>query len=224
MDLYSRQSTGPLTRFVLLAVIAAAVAVSFIILFVVNPGFHPGMADAASFSALVLFAFNVLNLIRFSATLFVFLKRRIPAAEVASVSIAFILYLIGFPVFSLFPHWHSVAVTVAGGVLFLTGGALNSWSEFQRFRFKRDPRHRGRLFTGGLFSLTRHPNYFGDCLWVLGYALAAASGWALLIPLLLVSFFAFYNIPLLERHLESKYGDEFREYRKKVKSLIPFLF
>ena len=59
---------------------------------------------------------------------------------------------------------------------------------------------------------------------MLGYALAAASGWALLIPLLLVSFFAFYNIPLLERHLESKYGDEFREYRKKVKSLIPFLF
>jgi protein-S-isoprenylcysteine O-methyltransferase Ste14 len=36
-------------------------------------------------------------------------------------------------------------------------------------------------------------------------------------------FFYSYNAPLLDRHLEQKYPQEFEEYRKRTKMLIPFV-
>ena len=41
--------------------------------------------------------------------------------------------------------------------------------------FKRRPENKGKLFTGGLFAVSMHPNYFGDLLWVSGYALRDAQ-------------------------------------------------
>ena len=44
----------------------------------------------------------------------------------------------------------------AGLALFLAGAAVETVSELQRKAFKEDPANRGKVFTGGLFSLARY--------------------------------------------------------------------
>lgn len=66
--------------------------------------------------------------------------------------------------------------TVVGLGMYVLGMVLEWGSEMQRLNFKRDPRNKGKVFTGGLFGLARHINYGGYTLWRAGYATAAA-GW-----------------------------------------------
>lgn len=60
-------------------------------------------------------------------------------------------------------------------------------------------------------------------MWVSGYSLLTHNGWSITIGIALFLFFYFLNIPIQERYLESKYGEQFEAYKKKTKSLIPFL-
>jgi len=65
---------------------------------------------------------------------------------------------------------------LVGVGLYVLGMGVEIISEIQRGRFKKDRRNKGRIYTGGLFSLVRHVNYTGYWLWRTGYALAA-GGW-----------------------------------------------
>jgi protein-S-isoprenylcysteine O-methyltransferase Ste14 len=69
-----------------------------------------------------------------------------------------------------------------------------------------------------------HINYFGDILWVTGYALVSRNPWATLVPLGLFCFFAFYNAPKLDEYSRRRYGLEFEAYRKRTAKLIPLLY
>ena len=46
----------------------------------------------------------------------------------------------------------------------------------------------------------------------------------LVIPLIMAMNFVFNIIPSLDRYLEKKYKDEFRDYSKKTKKLIPLIY
>lgn len=43
-------------------------------------------------------------------------------------------------------------------------------------------------------------------------------------PILCIINFIFFNIPALDKYLEKKYGEEYNEWAKKTKRLIPFLY
>jgi steroid 5-alpha reductase family enzyme len=45
----------------------------------------------------------------------------------------------------------------------------------QRTAFKKRAENKGKVYTGGLFGVSRHVNYFGYTLWRTGYALASGS-------------------------------------------------
>ena len=49
--------------------------------------------------------------------------------------------------------------------LFALGSALETVSELQRKAFKAKESNKGKVYTGGLFSLARHINYTGEILW-----------------------------------------------------------
>jgi protein-S-isoprenylcysteine O-methyltransferase Ste14 len=51
-----------------------------------------------------------------------------------------------------------------------------------------------------------------------------ANIWSVIVPLLLFCLFAFFNAPMLDKHLAEKYGDAFEEYRAKTKKIIPFIY
>lgn len=57
-------------------------------------------------------------------------------------------------------------VTWAGVALWAVGLAFEAVGDAQLARFKADPANKGKIMDRGLWSWTRHPNYFGDfCVW-----------------------------------------------------------
>ncbi|PYC84729.1 hypothetical protein C7C46_07415 [Streptomyces tateyamensis] len=97
--------------------------------------------------------------------------------------------------------WAAVALWTLG-MFFETVG------DWQLARFKADPANRGQVMDRGLWSWTRHPNYFGDtCVWWALFLLAAARpiGWAFVLsPVLMTYLLAFGSgRPLLERQLSA---------------------
>lgn len=173
---------------------------------------------------LIIFIFNVVVYVRMWITLGYLLKRKIPLEEMFSVPLAFSLYYIGF---SFLVYETQLPLDILDGfgvLLFVIGSLLNTGSELQRDRWKKAPAHQGKLYTKGLFRYAMHINYFGDLLWVSGYAIITRDWYALSIPLFLFCFFVFFNIPQLDNYLQEKYGQAFENYRQKTRKLIPFLY
>jgi protein-S-isoprenylcysteine O-methyltransferase Ste14 len=113
---------------------------------------------------------------------------------------------------------------LAAMLLYVFGSFLNTGSELQRKWWKERPENKGRLYTGGLFHYSQHINYFGDELLFTGYALITGSAWALLVPLLMLAGFVFFNIPELDKHLRAHYGAEFEEYARRTRRFVPFVY
>ena len=171
-----------------------------------------------------LWAFGVMMYIRMNLTTFHLLKRKINIDEFFGVIIAYATYQIGFV---LLGGWNTTGfgmLDYLGILLFIIGSYLNTYSEFQRGRFKKDPNNTGKLYTLGLFQLARHINYFGDMCWVIGWAIVTHNIWSIFIPILLTLGFIFLFIPELSRYLETNYADEYLDWKKETKKLIPFIY
>ena len=73
------------------------------------------------------------------------------------------------------------------------------------------------LAQGGPYRFTRNPMYLGLVLMTVGFALVMNSMWLILVavPVML----ALRNLVIVheERYLEGKFGDEYREYSKRVR-------
>ena len=115
-------------------------------------------------------------------------------------------------------------VEIIGILLYLSGSYINTHSEYYRHVWKLKAENRGRLYTEGLFSLAMHINYFGDIVLFTGLAMITHSLGLLVIPLIMAMIFVFNIIPSLDRYLGKKYKDEFRDYSKKTKKLIPLIY
>ena len=224
MELYGEKSSSLPQKFVILVAEMALIVASYFVLF------GDWLSSVRAFDATplglrneVLFGFNLIVFARFLLTLFVFLERKIPLEETFSVPMAFALYLLGFPLMARGAAIPFGALEVVGIALFFIGSFLNTYSEHQRRVFKRRAENRGKLHTGGLFSLSMHVNYFGDLLWVSGYACVTRNVYAAIVPVFLFSFFYFFNIPKLDAHLKDRYGEAFIAYEKRTKRLIPFV-
>ena len=168
--------------------------------------------------------FCLIIFFRMGFTMLFLLKRKIPTEEAFSVPFAFALYYIGFSLFIITADEPVGAFDLPAVLFFVLGSWMNSYSEIQRNRWKKRHENKGKLYTEGLFRYSMHINYFGDVLWVLGFALLCRNGYALIIPLFLLSFFIFYNIPKLDAYLADKYGQSFKKYREQTKKLIPFVY
>ena len=121
---------------------------------------------------------------------------------------------------------------LAGFLVWAGGFGIEAVADNQKGRFKADPANKGRFISTGLWSKSRHPNYFGEIvLWtgVLLIAVPVLQGWqwlALLSPvfvaLLLIKG---SGIPLLEKKADRKWGGEpeYETYKKNTPVLIPKL-
>lgn len=224
MDMYGQKSPSRPQKIVIVAIELLLVAASYFVLF------GPLLSNLRAFGAApsfarnaTLLAFNLVVFARFLGTIFVFVERRIPWEEAFSIPLAFALYLLGFPLLARPAAVAFGAIEALGIALFVVGSIINTYSEHQRRDFKRRTENKGKLFTGGLFALSMHPNYFGDLLWVSGHACVTRNAFASLIPLFLFCFFYFFNVPKLDRYLRQHYGAAFTEYERRTKRLIPFL-
>jgi protein-S-isoprenylcysteine O-methyltransferase Ste14 len=161
---------------------------------------------------------------RLLATSLVFLQRKVGWAEAVQVG-PFLLLI------QVFLAWLGARAATPWGVLdvlalvlYGVGSVLNSGSELQRLAWKARRENTGHLYTGGLFRLSRHVNYFGDVVLFTGFALLTRSPWAFLVPAVMALMFVFVHIPTLERYLRGRYGEEYVEWARHSKRLIPLVY
>jgi protein-S-isoprenylcysteine O-methyltransferase Ste14 len=77
------------------------------------------------------------------------------------------------------------------------------------------------LITSGAYGLVRHPIYSGAFLIWFGLSAAYTSGVVLLLTLLYVIPAYVVNIRGEEQMMSSRYGDEYREYQRRVGAFLP---
>lgn len=110
--------------------------------------------------------------------------------------------------------------------VFVIGIIFEAIGDAQLIAFKAKPENKGKLMTTGLWSVTRHPNYFGDAAVWTGLALIATEspfgGWSLLSPLVMTFFlYAVSGKALTERHMHAKYP-EYGDYVQRVSGFLPW--
>jgi len=121
-------------------------------------------------------------------------------------------------------------VGAIGFVIWLVGFVIEVTADTQKSAFKADPANEGRFITTGLWSWSRHPNYFGEItLWtgMLVMGIPVLSGWrwiALISPIFVfVLLTRISGVPMLERRAEKRWGTEpeFRAYTDNTSVLVP---
>lgn len=112
-----------------------------------------------------------------------------------------------------------------GIAIWSVGFFFEAVGDYQMARFKADPSNKCRVMDRGLWSLTRHPNYFGDfCIWWGIFVIASASGawWTILSPILMsVLLLKVSGVSLLESDIEER-RPGYREYKNKTNSFFPW--
>lgn len=101
---------------------------------------------------------------------------------------------------------------ILGLLLFVIGTAINVGSELDR-HLRRTP---GKLYTQGPFAIVRHPNYTGEILSFVGFALSSGNLLNLWIPLLMAVGMVVFSAPELDLYLANRYPLDWVDYAPHV--------
>ena len=121
-------------------------------------------------------------------------------------------------------------------LLFVVGIVFEAVADWQKTVFKSDPQNAGRFIADGLWSVSRHPNYFGEVLLHIGITLFAFVNlleygniaYAALVTPLFVTWLLtrVSGVPLLEKLADKRWGGEkaYQVYKQQTAVFIPFLW
>ncbi|MEC5191787.1 MULTISPECIES: DUF1295 domain-containing protein [unclassified Arthrobacter] len=121
---------------------------------------------------------------------------------------------------------------LVGFLVWALGFAIEAMADLQKSRFNAESANRGKFISTGLWSKSRHPNYFGEILLWIGVAIIAApalEGWqwvALISPVFVILLLTKVSgVPLLEKKSDKKWGGQadYEAYKKNTPVLIPKL-
>jgi steroid 5-alpha reductase family enzyme len=119
-----------------------------------------------------------------------------------------------------------------GFLVWVFGFAFEVIADTQKSRFSANPENKGKFIQTGLWSRSRHPNYFGEIMLWIGVAIIALpvlQGWqwvALISPLFVTLLLTRVSgVPLLEQKADKKWGcqADYEAYKKNTPVLIPKL-
>lgn len=119
-----------------------------------------------------------------------------------------------------------------GFLVWAFGFGIEVVADTQKSRFNADPANKGQFIQTGLWSRSRHPNYFGEIVLWIGVtiiALPLLQGWqwvALISPVFVTLLLTRVSgVPLLEKKADQKWGGQaaYEAYKKTTPVLIPRL-
>jgi len=113
------------------------------------------------------------------------------------------------------------------GAVWLVSMAGESLADHQLARFRADPAHRGKTCRVGLWSWSRHPNYFFEWLHWFAYVLLAVGSpisWlAWTGPLVMYAFLRWISgIPFTEAQALRTRGEDYARYQRSTPMLFPW--
>lgn len=116
---------------------------------------------------------------------------------------------------------------VVAALVMLTAVLIEGTADWQMRRFRRKSGATRQVIPPGLWSLSRHPNYFGEVLFWWGLYLFVPLAypnfwWVIIGPLAILLLFLGTSIPLMERHLLAGHPT-YREYQKRVSAFFPWI-
>lgn len=117
-----------------------------------------------------------------------------------------------------------------GMAVWASGFAIEVIADRQKKQFRSNPNNKGKFINLGLWSWSRHPNYFGEItLWtgitIMSLPLLSGLQWVTLIsPIFVILLLTkISGIPTLQRTAKKRWGDDkdYQEYVKNTSLLIP---
>ena len=119
-----------------------------------------------------------------------------------------------------------------GIATWLTGFLFEVIADQQKRVFNSNPDNKGKFINSGLWSISRHPNYFGEIILWYGIAIItfpSLEGWqyiTLISPIFVTLLLTKVSgLNLLEERADKKWGEleDYKEYKKNTSLLIPFI-
>ena len=120
---------------------------------------------------------------------------------------------------------------VIGTLIWIFGFSIEVIADQQKTNFKDDPANKDSFITVGLWSWSRHPNYFGEMVLWIGIAVIAFPvliGWqlvALISPIFVIFLLTrISGITMLESRGYKKWKDDpaYIDYLERTSVLVPF--
>lgn len=117
-----------------------------------------------------------------------------------------------------------------GALVWLFGFLFEVISDYQKMKFKNIPDNKNKFIDTGLWSLSRHPNYFGEIiLWIGIFIITLPSISGIDYITIISPIFVYFllnkisGINLLEIKAQKRWGEleSYKAYRSKTPQLIP---
>ncbi|HEY1037696.1 MAG TPA: DUF1295 domain-containing protein [Candidatus Paceibacterota bacterium] len=141
----------------------------------------------------------------------------------------FLMLCISVPVIALASVGQSNInmLTFVGLIVWMIGFVFEAGGDYQLGKFIRNPENKGKIMDKGLWSLTRHPNYFGEVSQWWGVYLMTLPLLGLLPVIALIGpvtitflILKVSGIPMLEKKYEG--NADFDAYKKKTNAFFPW--
>lgn len=116
----------------------------------------------------------------------------------------------------------AVAMVITGGAF-----AMEAIADEQLRAFAASRPPAGSTCERGLWSVSRHPNYFGEIgfwtgLFVFALAADPTAWWTGMGPLSMLALFVFGTIPMMEGRQLERRTEAYRSYQRRVSMLVPW--
>ena len=119
---------------------------------------------------------------------------------------------------------------LVGTLIWILGFSIEVIADNQKSKFRSNPDNKDKFITTGIWSWSRHPNYFGEILLWIGITVIAfpvLQGWqfiTLISPIFIIILLTqISGVRLLELRGKKKWGDneEYKNYIRNTSVLIP---